>query len=82
MIVSVSFLYVEAIMKRRCKILFFLAIVNFGVAGCYVACPQVPSANRKSHKDAPFYKEALLAVEQLSCVYHIVSYLSPIPTPL
>jgi hypothetical protein len=51
-------------MMRRYKILLLLATLHIGVAGCYVACPQVPPKHKKSYKDAPYYKEALLAIEQ------------------
>lgn len=51
-------------MMCRYRTLLFLATLQFGVAGCYVAREQVPPKDGKSYKDAPYYKKALLAIEQ------------------
>ncbi len=51
-------------MMRRYNTLLFAVTLQFGVAGCYIAPRQVPPKNKTSYEDAPYYRKALLAIEQ------------------
>ena len=53
----------HVLIKRRCRILLFLAILSSVVAGCYVTFKESRPTDKGSYKEKSYYKKALAAIE-------------------